>query len=246
MVGVLNLGADPSGALPAGDDEQGGPPAVRVQHLDDLGGGVLEQHGVQRLLPAKEGAGNQQHDHIAAENVVPGVHILPLRQGDGDKVGAAAGHPHPQAQAAREAVDDPAKNADEQLVLRDGEGGDQVGEDAGHHNGQAGVQGEPLAHQLKADEGGHGVQGQIDGAERQLHPAKLQGAPLDQAGNPGKAAGEQVARRHKAFQVDGDNKRGQADRQHTDYKLPQPVLSVGLCHQLHPLTWPRPIRPRFS
>ena len=144
-----------------------------------------------------------------------------LRQGDGDKVGAAAGHPHPQAQAAREAVDDPAKNADEQLVLRDGEGGDQVGEDAGHHNGQAGVQGEPLAHQLKADEGGHNVDAwnyilcgnvvmlliagalfgwekalyssQIDGAERQLHPAKLQGAPLDQAGNPGKAAGEQVA-----------------------------------------------------
>jgi len=88
--------------------------------MDDLGGGVLEEDGIQGLVPAEEKPGDDQHGGVAEQDIIPRVDAAFFRYRHRNEIGAAARGPAQQAQADGKAVDDPSEYADEQHVVGDG------------------------------------------------------------------------------------------------------------------------------
>ena len=55
-----------------------------IQHL---GGGILENNGIERLVPSENQACGEQYHDVDAQGEVPRVLIFLLRHIDGDKIG---------------------------------------------------------------------------------------------------------------------------------------------------------------
>ena len=134
-----------------GDDEEGHFLVVPVHQMQDLCGRVLEDDGIERLIRAKKVTADQEQHHIESEDQIPGFHAVHLREVDRDKIRAAAGSVRPKAQTDRKAVDDAAENTDQENVLGQRIGGNQVGEKAGQHDHDEGEQGELLPDKAKSD-----------------------------------------------------------------------------------------------
>ena len=123
-----------------------------IEHMENLGGGKLEDDGVQGFFPAEEQSGHHQHGHISHENIVPGINSLALGEENGDKIGAAAGGVCEQAQADGAAVDNAAENADEQRVRGNFQTGEEVGQNTGKDDHQTGISGKFFADVAEADD----------------------------------------------------------------------------------------------
>lgn len=97
--------------------------------------------------------------------------------------------------------------------MRDLVHGQQIGERTCKKNHQARVQGEPLADVLKAYDRRYGVDGIVDGAERNIDfivpPQNL----LHKSGKTSEAAGYKLCRADERLQVESHNERAHADQQ---------------------------------
>ena len=134
------------------DDKQRRAFIARIQHPHNLCRGKLENDRVQRFVPAKQQAGNPQHYGVAEKHIVPGVDVQALRYGDRDKIRAAAGGPTQQAEADGKAVDYTAKYTNQQHVVGQRHRWDNIGQHAGQHNHDAGIDGKPFPDQAKTDD----------------------------------------------------------------------------------------------
>ncbi len=63
----------------------------------------------------------------------------------------------------------------------------------------------------EADEDRNCIQGEVDGGEWNIHVPKMQADLLDEKGDPVKTSGQQISGADKAFDIQGQNKRGRSD-----------------------------------
>ena len=91
-----------------------------VQYMQYLGGGVLENNGIQRLVPSEQCSGDPKDHHISGENIIPGVNAVFLRQENCDKIRTSAGGIGKQAQTDGKCIDQSSEDRDQQNILRHG------------------------------------------------------------------------------------------------------------------------------
>ena len=109
-----------------------------IQQLNDLCAAELINDRIKRNLPAKQESGNTEDDHIACQNIVPGIDSFLLRQENADKIRAAGRSSDIQAETDGEAVDQAAEYTDEQDVVCKDVNRQNINEDTGkydRHNG---------------------------------------------------------------------------------------------------------------
>ena len=85
-----------------------------------LGGGVLKNNGIQRLVPSEQCSGDPKDHHISGENIIPGVNAVFLRQENCDKIRTSAGGIGKQAQTDGKCIDQSSEDRDQQNILRHG------------------------------------------------------------------------------------------------------------------------------
>lgn len=191
------------------DDEQSVLLVPLVKHLNHLSGGELEDDGVERRVPAEEHACRRQHQGVGPQNVVPDILTVLFRKVDGKDIGAAAAGVAHQAEGDGAAVDQAAENTDQQRIIGDGLGGDQVREHTGEKDHTAGADGKFFPHVAESHVDGEGVQQQVDHREGHGDVPEFFKDPLDEQGQTVEASGKHGARPDKGFDVDGDDHRGQ-------------------------------------
>ena len=106
---------------------------------------------------------------------------------------------------------DTAEDADEQGVVGDGKGGQQVGEQVGEHDHQAGVKGILFADEPEAQIDGEGVEDDVDQGVGQFNVEPQFKHALQQQGQAGGAARIQPARADKRLDVDRHDEGSQTD-----------------------------------
>lgn len=192
-------------------NEQGHLLVVAVNEVQHLRGYELKDDGVQRLVQAEECTGSHQQRHVEGQDDIERIHAGFLRQIDGDKVGAAAGGIHDQAHADAEAVDEPAEDADQKDVIRQGVGGQQIDEEAVGQNHDQGKQRKLPADEAKADEDRHRIDGNVDGGVGNMQMKKTQEDPLEQERKTSGTARVKTARADKGVDVDRHDEGGADD-----------------------------------
>lgn len=126
-------------------DEHGDLVVFLVQQVDHLCRCELEYDGVECLVPAEHQARQDQHCRIAHQDEIPDVPVFLFQKIYGDKIRSAGGRSPDQAEADGCAVDQSAEHANQQDILGDGHGRNDIGEHAGGYNDQRRIDGEPLA-----------------------------------------------------------------------------------------------------
>lgn len=156
-----------------GDDKQGVLFVALMQHLDYLGGGELENDGIQRSVPAEEKSCNYKNRGIGAQDVIPDVAILFFGKIDGDKICTAAAGIANQAQADAKAVNQSAENADKQRIVCNGLCRDNICQNTGENDDTAGTDGKSFADELEADANRDGIKENVNKRIRNLNAHKF-------------------------------------------------------------------------
>ena len=125
-----------------------------------------------------------------------------LRKVDGDEVRTAARGVHAQTQADGKAVDDAAENADEERVVGDDAGRDDVGEYAGKHDHQARIQGELFADVTEPYVDRDHVEQKVDHGERQMKVQEAFREALNENGETGSSSGIKTAGLYEGVDVE--------------------------------------------
>lgn len=162
------------------NDEQGVLLIPLVQHLDYLGGGVLEDDRVQCFIPSKEYTGYKKHSDISQEHVVPGVYPVLFRKKDYQDVCTTCTGRADQAEAHGKPIDDTAEYCYQQDVGGDNDGRDEVRKDTCQDDHQGGIEGKLLSDDLKCKDDDKCIQSIVDHREREVNIQKLLADLLNQ------------------------------------------------------------------
>ena len=172
---------------------------IAVQHMEGLGRSILKYDRIQRLIPSEEAACSQENDCIEAQNQVKAVHPAFLRQINGNKVRSPGRGIDAQTHGDHKAVDQTAKNTDQQRVIREGNGRDQVGKKTCKQDHFAGKERELLSDISKSDVDRKGVEENVHQRVGDFHSQELLSDPLDQNGQAGRSAGIQASCANKCL-----------------------------------------------
>ena len=114
-----------------GNDEQGNLLVPQIHAPQCLGRCILEDNGIQRLVPTKQDTCHTEHHHVKGQDVVPDITTVFLRKVDGYKISAAAGSSRHKAERNGTGIQKATKNSGKKYILGHGTHGNQVREKAG-------------------------------------------------------------------------------------------------------------------
>ena len=152
----------------SGNDEQRMLLVTLMKHLYSLGGGELENNGVQCTVPAEQDAGSHKDAGIGTENIIPDILAAFFGKINGKEIGATAAGIADQTKADGKAVDQPSENADQQRIIGDRLCREQVSKHTGKKDHTTGTDGELLADKAEAYVNRNAVQQDIDHSVRDL------------------------------------------------------------------------------
>ena len=169
-------------------DEKGHLLVIPVHRVEDLRRGKLEDNGVERLIPSEEIAAYEKQHRVEAKDQVPGLHAARLGQIDRDKIRAAAGRVRAKAEADRKSVYDAAEDTDQQDILGQGIGGDQIRQKAGEQDHEEREQRKLLSDILKPYVDREGVDQKVYGRIGKIDLKQKLCQPLGQNRETGRAS----------------------------------------------------------
>jgi len=194
-----------------------------IEQMEYRGLRILENDGIECLIPAEHNARNRNNHRIESQNDIERIHAGFRRKVNRDEIRAAGGRAGIEAQTDCEAVQKPAEDADQQNILCDDMRGNQIGEHAAEHDHDAGKKREFFADIPETDIHRNEIERQIDGGERERDMQNCCRRALNQNRQPRDAARIQSARADEGFVVQCHEKRRRNHRKQRDEIL-VPVL----------------------
>ena len=150
------------------NDMQAGYLVSFVHGIDDFFRYILEDDGIQRLVPAVQPACCHEHECVDGEDIVPDRSVQTLRQIDGDEIRTAAGRIGTQRHGYREPADQTAEHTDQKGIRCD-RGKVQYGCKEGcHGEPDQGIQDEFMPDPFPDDHCRCDIQSEIDHAEADM------------------------------------------------------------------------------
>lgn len=183
------------------NDKQGVLLIFQIEHMKHLGGGILVNDGIQRLVPSEKDSGCADDKGVDAKNHIPGIHSFLFGEVDSDKVRAAGGGVYGEHKADGRAVDNTAENTDEQRIVGNHIRREDVCQCTCEHNGQTGKPGKFFADEFKSDINRKSVQQQVHDCVRKFHVKVAAENALDQDGQSCSTSRIESSRTDENFDV---------------------------------------------
>ena len=172
-----------------------------VEELNCLGGGKLENDGIQSPVPAKKDPGNDQNTGVGTKDIIPDIRSAFFRKIDGKEIGSSAAGVSNQAETDGKAVDQTAKGTDQKGVVGDRLRGNQVCQQAGEQDDAAGADGELRPDVAETDIYRDDIEQDIDERVWHLHPGEFLKTILNKKRKAAETAGKQASRSDEGLDI---------------------------------------------
>ena len=167
-----------------GHNKEGDLLIFAVQHTKGLGTDILENNGIQCLIPSKEKSCCSKDHHIDAKNHREGILSFFPGKINCNKIRSTTGGIPVETDGNGHCIHDPAKHTDQKGVMGHLKPWDHIHQKTAHQNHQNGKQGELLTDMLESNIGRYGIDNNIQECKRDIKSKISLTDGLDQHGKP--------------------------------------------------------------
>ena len=172
-----------------------------MQHLNHLSRSKLEDNRVKRSVPSKEQTCHCQDHCISTQNIIPDIPAIFLGKINRNKIRSTCTGITDQTETDTEAIDQTAKDTDQQCIISDRLTGNNICKQTGKHDHTDRTDGKFLSDKFQTNKYRNRIQQYINQRIRNCNPHKCLKNVLEQQSKSCKSSRKKTACTNKCLNI---------------------------------------------